>query len=374
MAKKARVLVSVTNDLYTDQRVHKVCMFLLSQGYEVQLIGRRRRSSVPLPKRPYSTVRMPLLFEKGALFYAFFNLRLFLRLFFSRADILLANDLDTLLANHWAKKFKRKARLVYDSHEYFTEVPELIHRPKVRKIWLRIEERIFPKLKDVYTVNESIASIYAEKYNREVKVVRNISPKWTSDSISSKSELGIPEGKKLLIMQGAGINVERGGEEAVEAMKEIDAVLMIVGDGDVVPQLKVQVQKEGLQDKVLFFGKRPYDELMQFTYHADIGLTLDKPDSGNYKFSLPNKVFDYMHTNTAIVATEILEVAKVVRKWDIGTVVHPFGVKELSNTINDLLNDSERLSTYKSNCEKAAESENWESETAILQEIYPKVE
>ena len=81
-----------------------------------------------------------------------------------------------------------------------------------------------------------------------------------------------------------------------------------------------------------------------------------------------------MHTNTAIVATEILEVAKVVRKWDIGTVVHPFGVKELSNTINDLLNDSERLSTYKSNCEKAAESENWESETAILQEIYPKVE
>ena len=165
MAKKARVLVSVTNDLYTDQRVHKVCMFLLSQRYEVQLIGRRRRSSVPLPKRPYSTVRMPLLFEKGALFYAFFNLRLFLRLFFSRADILLANDLDTLLANHWAKKFKRKARLVYDSHEYFTEVPELIHRPKVRKIWLRIEERIFPKLKDVYTVNESIASIYAEKYN-----------------------------------------------------------------------------------------------------------------------------------------------------------------------------------------------------------------
>ena len=167
----SRAIVSVTNDLYTDQRVHKVCTFLVAQGYEVLLVGRKRRSSIPLPPREYKTHRMKLLFETGAKFYAFFNFRLFLFLLFRKADILVSNDLDTLLANHLANKFKRKTRLVYDSHEYFTEVPELTSRPKVQKIWLKIEEWIFPKLKDVYTVNGSIAEIYSKKYKKNIRIV-----------------------------------------------------------------------------------------------------------------------------------------------------------------------------------------------------------
>lgn len=372
----SRAIVSVTNDLYTDQRVHKVCTFLVAQGYDVLLVGRRRKSSVDLPSREYKTHRMKLLFETGAKFYAFFNLRLFFFLLFRKADLLVSNDLDTLLANHMAKKFKRKARLVYDSHEYFTEVPELTSRPKVQRIWLRIEERIFPTLKDVYTVNGSIAEIYSQKYNKDLRVVRNISPLWQGKEIQTKQELGIPENVPLIILQGAGINVERGAEEAVEAMKSVDAVLMIVGDGDVVPDLKKYVSDhaEELSEKVLFFGRKPYDVMMNYTAHADIGLTLDKPNSLNYALSLPNKIFDYMHTNTAVVATEIMEVAKVVRAHNIGVVLEEFTVDNLAKTLNELIQDQERLNQFKANCAIAAETENWEKETEILAEIYPKVD
>src|SRR5688500_271887 len=105
--------------------------------------------------RSYRTNRFRMFFEKGALFYAWFNVRLFWFLLFRSSDILVANDLDTLLPNYLVSKLKRK-KLVYDSHEYFTEVPELISRPKVKAVWEHIERFIFPKLKYVSTVNHSI--------------------------------------------------------------------------------------------------------------------------------------------------------------------------------------------------------------------------
>ncbi|MCH2224159.1 MAG: glycosyltransferase [Crocinitomicaceae bacterium] len=373
MPKTPRALVSVTNDLYTDQRVHKVCTFISAQGYDVMLIGRKRKASIPLPSRDYKTKRIRLLFETGAKFYAFFNLRLFFVLLFNRADILVSNDLDTLLANYAASKFKRSCRLVYDSHEYFTEVPELLNRPKVRNVWLKIEQHIFPKLVYIYTVNNSIAKIYSEKYTKDISIVRNISPRWQQNNLKSKAELGLPEDKSIIIIQGAGINIDRGAEEAVEAMKNIDALLLIVGDGDVVPQLKEYVEQEQLHEKIRFVGRQPYETMMNYTHHADIGLTLDKPTSLNYKLSLPNKVFDYMHTCTAVVATRIVEVAKVVETHEIGTIVEPFSVESLTETLNSLLSDSSRLETYKVNCKKAAVHENWETEMKVMSKFYPKV-
>lgn len=370
MSKRLKAIVSVTNDLYTDQRVHKVCTFLHESGYDVLLVGRKRKSSVELPARDYTTKRMRLLFEKGAFFYAFFNFRLFLFLIFKKADVIVSNDLDTLLANYVVKKFKRKTELVYDSHEYFTEVPELINRPRVQKVWLRIERMIFPKLTKIYTVNNSIAKIYGDLYTKEVKVVRNISPLWKPEDLKSKSELEIPENKRLIILQGAGINIDRGAEEAVEAMCQIDAVLMIVGDGDVVAQLKERVLQLALESKVIFYGKKPYNVMMNYTFHADIGLTLDKPTNMNYRLSLPNKVFDYMHTQTAVVATEIKEVAHVIRTNEIGEILQEFTIDKLAETINALFADSEQLAKYKANCLKAAQVENWENETKILDTIY----
>src|SRR5690554_2991253 len=130
--KNKKIIVSVTNDLYTDQRVHKVCMFLYENGYEVLLVGRKLKNSEPITDRPYSIKRFKLVFNAGALFYSNYNLRLFWFLLFTRFDVLLSNDLDTLLANYCAHRLKSKSRLVYDTHELFTEVPELTARQKVR--------------------------------------------------------------------------------------------------------------------------------------------------------------------------------------------------------------------------------------------------
>ena len=54
--------------------------------------------------------------------------------------------------------------MVYDSHEYFTEVPELVHRPKVKRIWEWLEQKIVPQIRYATTVCQSIADIYNKKY------------------------------------------------------------------------------------------------------------------------------------------------------------------------------------------------------------------
>lgn len=374
MTKKQKAIVSVTNDLYTDNRVHKICVFLEKQGYHVTLVGRLRKDSNDLAERSYRTKRMKLFKDKGALFYAEFNFRLFFYLLFHKAHLLVANDLDTLLANYAASKFKPNARLVYDSHEYFTEVPELIERPKVQKVWEGIESWIFPRLKMIYTVNESIAQLYRDKYKKDVKVIRNISPSWKPEKMLSKMDLGIPENKFLIILQGAGINIHRGAEEAVEAMKHIEnAALLIVGDGDVVNDLKMYVIDYDLQDKVFFYGKRPYNEMMNYTHYADLGLTLDKPNNINYKFSLPNKVFDYIHAGTPIISTNLIEIERIISQHHIGLVIDELSLETLAEKINYLKDHPEELKIMKENCVAAAEIENWEHESLKLEEIYPSL-
>jgi glycosyltransferase involved in cell wall biosynthesis len=375
MTKQKKAIVSVTNDLYTDQRVHKVCLFLESQGFSVLLVGRKRKSSKVLEPRTYKTKRFNLFFDKGAKFYAEYNFRLFWYLIFRKVDVLVANDLDTLLANYSVSKFKPFSRLVYDSHEYFTEVPELIHRKKVKQIWETIEAWIFPKLKTIYTVNSSIAKLYADKYQKEIKVVRNISPSWEPVNLKSKKELGIPEKKNLIILQGAGINIDRGAEEAIQAMKLVEnTVLMIVGDGDVVFQLKTYVIDNQLVGKVLFFDKRPYNEMMNFTYYADLGLTLDKPTNINYRYSLPNKVFDYIQAETPIIGTNLIEISKILSEYGVGEIIEEFTPENLALLINSIFSSESKLANLKANCSKARKVLNWESEIEILKEIYSSID
>jgi glycosyltransferase involved in cell wall biosynthesis len=367
-----RAIVSVINDLSTDQRVHKVCNTLQQLGFEVTLLGRKQRSSLPLSKRNYSTKRMFLLFEKGPLFYAEYHVRLFFYLLFHKADVLVSNDLDTLLPNYLISKIK-SSDLVYDTHELFCEVPELQANPAKKKLWKRIETWIFPKLKYVFTVNDSIAKIYKEEYKVEVNVLRNMPllANRNTGVYSSKQELEIPSDKKIIVLQGAGINMDRGAEEAVQAMKYVnDAILLIIGSGDVIQVLKQMVSDQKLESKVKFIGKIPLEILFQFTQLADIGLTLDKDTNINYRYSLPNKLFDYIHAGVPVLASDLVEIKKIIKHYQIGDCIDNYTPQHIASKLNSMLIDEVQLQIWKKNAKIAAAQLNWENEEQILKEVY----
>ncbi len=371
MTAKRRIIVSVTNDLYTDQRVRKVCEFLVEQNYTVTLVGRRLKGSKTMPKTRYKTKRFPLWFTKGALFYANYNLRLFFYLLFHKADVLLANDLDTLYANHWARKFKRNCRLIYDSHEYYIGVPELVSRPAIQKIWRAIEKRTVPKVDVMYTVNESIAELYRNEYKREVKIVRNISDFKGFNAEQTKTQLGLPSDKAIVIVQGAGINIDRGGEEMIEAIQLVEnAVLIFVGDGDVLPQLKARVAEMKWEDKVLFFGKRPYDELMNFTQLSNVGVSMDKDTNVNYRFSLPNKIFDYIHAGIPMLVSDLPEIRRIVEGYDIGLICPSHDPKIIASYLTQMIGDPEQQNKFEENLKIASAQLTWKNECKVLKTIY----
>ena len=366
-------IVTVSNDLATDNRVNRTCNVLKESGYTVVLVGRQRKNSIPLKSQNHRCVRLNLLFDKGPFFYAELNIRLFIFLLFSKVDLIFSNDLDTLPAAFLAHKLKRRSKIVYDSHELFTEAPELEGR-FVKKIWECMEKIIFPKLTNIITVNDTIAEIFKSKYRKSIVVIRNVSEKFDWSELKSKKDLGIPEDKELIIVQGSGLNVDRGIEEAILAMQLINnAILLIVGDGDVIPNAKELVKTHQLETKVLFFGKRPYKELMQFTRYASIGLALDKPKSLNYRFALPNKLFDYIQANTAVICSNLIEIQKIVEKYEIGIFIETISPEAIAETINGLLENKDKLLSFQENCKKAAEVENWENEKVKLKALLEKV-
>ena len=364
-----RIIISVTNDLVSDQRIKKICNTLQELNFNIVLIGRLLPDSLPL-KRDYKTIRMRLLFNNGFLFYAEYNIRLFLKMLFLRKDILLANDLDTLLPNYLISKIFSK-KLVYDSHELFTEVPELISRPKIRSFWFSIEKFIFPKLKNVYTVNSKIAEIYFEKYKIPVKVIRNIAPKLQNQSIDIQLSKKIKGNKKMLILQGSGINIDRGAEEAVTMMQYLDnTILYIIGSGNVFNRLKELKNKYNLGNKVFLKNKMPYDELLEYTKIADLGLSLDKGTNLNYEYSLPNKVFDYIQCQIPILTSNREIIANLVSKNIIGYVSDTHDPKKLAEIVNGIFTNQKQYNLYKENLKKACDLYTWEKESEKLKEIF----
>ena len=363
-----KAIVSVSNDLYTDQRVHKICHSLQQQQYEVILLGRHKKNSKTLRERNYSLKRMHLFFEQGPLFYLELQIRLFYFLLFHAADILIAIDLDTLLPNYIISKLK-KTSLIYDSHELFCEVPELQNKPYKKSIWKMLESTIFPRLKHVFTVNQSIANIYSQAYQVPVKVIRNIPvfDKHNASSKLTKADLGIPADKKIILFQGAGININRGAEEAVAAMQQINnAVLLLIGGGDVWLQLKNRCNEMNLADKVIFINHVPFEELKPYTALADIGLSLDKNNNDNYRFSLPNKIFDYMHAGLPILASSLMEVESIIKKHDIGICIEQVTDDTVAIAIRKLLSNPKQLAEYKSNALNAASQYDWNKEVKVL--------
>ncbi len=376
-----RAIVCVTNDLTTDQRVDRTCVTLTDLGFSVILLGRKLKQSLPLVPRFYEMHRMRLWFNKGPLFYANYNLRLFFYIVTHKVNFIVSNDLDTLPAAFLASCIKnllplswrrgsQGVRLLHDCHEYFRGVPELVGRKGTTRIWKWIEDRIFPKLKQVTAVNESIAKLYREEYGNEIVVIRNVPFRKREGEAISKDSLGILPDQKVILYQGA-VNLDRGLEEAIQAMKYLrcDARLVIAGTGDKFEELQAFVKQEKVPGKVIFTGQIPFQNLYGYTLIADIGLSIEKDVSLNYHFALPNKFLDYIQANVPVLISPFPEMKVILDKYFIGEVLESHDPKHIAEKIDGMLLNESRMALYRENLLKAAAELCWENEAPKLKKI-----
>jgi len=364
--RQKRVILTVSNDLSTDNRVHKMATTLTNAGFRVIVVGRYIPSSNDLPQECYKTKRFHLLCKKGACFYAELNIRLFLYLITHTFDCATANDLDTLPGTFYATKFKRK-KLIYDSHEYFTEVPELQDRKCVKKIWETIENHIVPQLQTCITVCNSIAQIYHTKYGIPFTVIRNLPMKRIPMNI--EAPIKIPN-RHIILYQGC-LNKGRGVESMITAMQYLPQTsLLIIGDGDIFQDLEKLTKSLNLTESVIFTGRIRYDEVASYTKLASIGISLEEDMGDNYKYALPNKIFDYIQAHKPIIVSDLPEMKSIVEQYKVGEIVKNRNPKELAKQISDMLHDQTRMKEYTNNCIIAAHELCWETQERTICELY----
>lgn len=370
---KYNVAFSVTNCICFDQRVLKMAEVVNQLNCNVTIIGRRKDHQCESMAVPFNTRRFRMIFKKGFLFYKFYNIRLFFYLLFHKFNVLVANDLDTLLPNFFVSKLKHLP-LIFDSHEYFTGVPEIQNRPFVKWVWTTIEKMIFPRLKYVMAVSDSISIQYERQYGIRPVTIRNCARSSAEIKGYLKKELGISDDHLLLILQGGGINIDRGGEELIEAINRIEKVsLIIVGSGDVLPVLKEKVINLSLSDRIRFIPKQPLNELIKYTKSADVGLSLDKDTNLNYRFSLPNKLFDYISAGIPVITSDLPEVKKIVEESRCGIIIQTVTPEEICKAIIKLRDDLVLLNRLKQNAVIASGTLNWDLESKKVVNFYKDI-
>ncbi len=352
-----RAYISVINDLVTDQRVHRVAALLIDHGMDVTCIGRRLKRSPAIEGKGYKVHRFRMFFTRGPLFYLFFNKRLLLKLLFVPGPALfIANDLDTLPAVYLAARIRR-VKLIYDSHEFFTQVPELLQRKRVQAFWKWIERLLVPRLEYAITVSHPIAEIYRRLYGTRFGVVRNV-PERRLEHQRRYS----PGSRPVIIYQGA-LNVGRGLELMIDSMKHMEEVtLVIAGTGDIEEELMERVKAEALTERVIFKGRLDPLELRPLTCKARLGISLEEDLGLNYRYALPNKLFDYIQCGIPVICSNLPEMAKIVESYGIGVVIRNRDPRNIARVVRFIL-DEQETGAWEGALRRASEELCWERES-----------
>jgi glycosyltransferase involved in cell wall biosynthesis len=358
-----RIFLTVTNDLSYDQRMHRICTSLATNGYMVTLVGRKLSTSLPLAEKKYKQKRLRCFFNKGKAFYAEYNCRLFFFLLFRRMDAICAIDLDSIIPCYYISKLKAVVR-IYDAHELFTEQKEIITRPRIQRWWKKIEAKYVPAFKYGYTVSESITTEFFNRYDVKYGTIQNI------PVLKELNEL-LP-GEKIILYQGA-VNEARGFESLIPAMQQIPYTLVICGDGNFMQQVKELITRYDVSDKVVLKGMLPPAQLWQISQQAFIGINLVENNGLNQYYSLANKFFDYIHAGLPQVTMNFPEYKKINDQYAVAELITETEPKIIAAAVNKLANDTVLYNTLKENCLKARHQLNWQQEEKKLLSFYQSV-
>jgi glycosyltransferase involved in cell wall biosynthesis len=178
--------------------------------------------------------------------------------------------------------------------------------------------------------------------------------------------------EKIVLYQGA-LNIGRGLEQVILAMKYVkNARLVIAGDGNIRKLLEALVQTENLQNKVTFKGRLSIEELKILTPTADLGLSIEEDLGLNYRFALPNKLFDYIQAQVPVLVTNLPEMAAIVHRYKVGEITDSLEPEMLAEKISDCLENAEKRKVWLQNLPNAASELTWGNEENVIREIFEK--
>lgn len=344
----------------------RICSSLAEAGYEVVLVSCKRIPDHAIHKKPYKQVQLPVLAQRGPIFYLSYWLVLFFYLLFRRADVLCAIDLDTILPVLWVSKIKGTKR-VYDAHEIFTEMKEVVTRPRMAKFWNWVADHSISQFPKGYTVGDHCAIYLNKKYGVRYPVITNATLLRPLGSLPDRNTA------PFILYQGA-VNKGRCFEELIPAMQWVNMPLVVCGQGNFWEEARTLAAKYKVEDKIIFKGWVAPEDLWQITRQATIGLILLDDVSKNNVYSLANRVFDYMHNAVPQLSMNFPEYKTINDKFEIALLLDaPLTPESIAKGINELLGDKVRYERLLQNSLKARLYYNWQENEKQLISFYKEL-
>jgi len=290
-------------------------------------------------------------------------------------SIIIAHDLPMLplgaqLARHYS------CALIFDSHEYY---PGQVMSRLESRAWRKIEAKYVKDVSALITVNDSIAGIFQSLYQlKKICVVQNAVDALRGAEyahVELREKLDLPLSEKIVLFQGA-LSPGRNLQSLVHSLRFVktkNIKLVFLGDGLESASLRELAKSLGVGSLVLFHPKVPQDLLLNYTAGADLGVIPYIDNCINNRFCTPNKLYEFIAAGLPVLGTNLPEVEKILRKYEIGRTVDMLLPESIAESIDAIFSDEEHFSSMRRNVKVASASINWQIEGLKWMEVISSV-
>lgn len=370
-----KITILTISNLLFEANLHRKIMTLKNAEYQIHLFA------VFHPKVDLSQwlginlTRIRLISGPTALRFLQFVFKALIWVLHQKSDLYISYDYLPLFPLQ-IKKILRRDKYIYDSIELVVGMNQLEGRPLRKWIWRVYESFGIRGAADIFAVCGSDAEHLQKVYPRIQipKVIRNIplynvtesggNPLREKYKISKNIKIGIYQG---MVFKGRGLhNLIRA------AVLYRDLVLFIVGDGPLLPELKILADQSDIADRIIFTGGVPFEKLSEYTAGADIGFTIISGKGLSYYHALPNKLFEYIQAGIPVIGSDYPEIKKVIEEDDIGVTVSPHSVEAITNAIGNMM-IPENYERFKKNIIQIREKYTWQKESDLYLQVIRKI-
>jgi len=403
-----RVIILVKNNFINDRRVHNTALSMQNNGIKPKIIAVRSykhmkyeddgvleikrissfSSIYSRPKLKINAIKseqikinksVQILKKNkfrltiiGLLNTLFYELGSYFNAIYYKPDYVWANDLNTLYVAFLISKTCR-SKLIYDSHEIFTEGLTYHSLSKIQRCFLRKSEKKFIKKADAVVVTTDLrAEFLQNKYSLDkVWTIKNCH-RFVTNTYSEnlfRKEFQIPVTAMIFLYQGL-IHKKRGIFTLVDVISKVsDAVLILMGDGNSKQELFNYIVENKMEHKIFVKDSVPMDSLINYTASADVGFQLLLNSGFNHFSTISNKVFEYIMAEIPIIASDFPELRKLIIGNDIGMVADPVNTSEIIKVVKKMMKDKDKIKEYKENLRKMKTIYSWENEELKITKI-----
>ena len=301
-----KVVMTVSNPFKPDPRVYKEAKSLVKAGHEVYVIAWDREGKYPeeevvdgikvIRLGPRATYGSAMVLKLPLFYLNAFSLILKLK-----PDVVHTHDFDTAVLGFIFKLLKG-TKWIYDVHDLYET---FVSPGAIKKLVSSLDKTFLLSADSVIVVNRGFIPLF-RKWGRigGIHVVMN-----SIEDIGQKFE----KHRRFTVFYGGVLSRGRFILKMIKISKELEVPLRIAGFGTLEDRVR-----EMCRPPCEFLGYLPRNEALKEMGMAHATFILYDPSSENNRLATPNKLFEAMALETALIVVDGSVAAEIVRDGRCG--------------------------------------------------------